>query len=70
MVLEYLKSWVEGEAGKIAHARNSLFAGNYEGVEISGEARLTSRNREATETHKIVETWKAAVELAKIFHPR
>jgi hypothetical protein len=60
MVQEYLKSWVEGEADKIARARKARFTEKREGSEIFDEARLAFRDREAGEARKKVEAWKAA----------
>ncbi len=60
MVLEFLKSWVEGEADKIARARKSRFTERREGSEIFDGTRLAFRDQEAEETRKKVEAWKAA----------
>jgi hypothetical protein len=63
MVQEFLKSWVDGEAGKIARARKARFTEKREGSEIFDEARLAFRDQEADETRKKVEAWKAADQL-------
>ncbi len=60
IILEFLKTWVESEADKIARARKSRFSEKREGSEIYDEARVSLRNREAEETRKKVEAWKAA----------
>jgi hypothetical protein len=60
MVQDYLKSWVEGEADKIMRARKARFTEKREGSEIFDEARLAFRDREADETRKKVDAWKAA----------
>jgi hypothetical protein len=60
MVVEYLKTWVEGEADKVARARKSRFTEKREGSEIFDAARVAFRDREAEEARKKVEAWKAA----------
>jgi len=60
MVQDYLKTWIEGEAEKIMRARRARFTEKREGSEIFDEARLAFRDREAEETTKKVEAWKAA----------
>jgi hypothetical protein len=60
MVQDYLKSWIEAEAEKIVRARKARFTEKREGSEIFDEVRLAFRDREADETRKKVEAWKAA----------
>jgi len=69
MIQEFLKSWIEGEASKIIRARKARFTEKREGSEIFDEARLAFRDREADETRKKVEAWKAADQIRHSLWP-
>jgi len=60
MVQEFLKSWVEHTAEKIARGRRTRFTEKREGSEIFDSGRLVLRDKEVEETRKKVEAWKKA----------
>ncbi|MGA7328729.1 MAG: hypothetical protein WBX25_30665 [Rhodomicrobium sp.] len=60
MVQEFLKSWVEHTADKIARGRRTRFTEKREGSEIFDNGRLALRDKEVEETRKKVEAWKKA----------
>ena len=60
LILEYLKSWLQSGAEKIARARKTKFTEKSEDSEIYDETRLALRDRDAEETRKKLEAWKLA----------